>query len=469
MLSACAAGGDAIQPEALVSDLGNLSSGRGIAQAAPKDQAAVESAWWSAWGDPQLDRLLTGDAVTAPSIAQAAARLRLASAGLDGAQADRALRLDASGRVTGERFPDHAVYPAPYAGHWGSQGALTASASHALDFWGRRQQVQAAAFSRVEAARAEAQDARLLLRAAVAEAYVGLDTVYRLRDVAVAGLARRQGVVELLATRERAGLATHIETTQAQEAITTTQEEIERLDGEIALHRHQIAALLGRDPAFADALARPSVRAMADPVPVSAVPANLLGARPDIAAARAAVEAAAHDMGAARAGFYPDVNLVAFAGVQSMGLGHLLRAGSSAAGAGPSVTLPIFDGGRLRAQLRGKTAGYDLAVTQYNAALTQALQEVADGLASLSAAHARQRQTRDAVASASRVLQLLRLRERQGLVGAMDRLSAETTLLLAERRATEADGRIAMAQVALIRALGGAWAPSISFSSGSSK
>ena len=471
-LSACAAGSHSIQPESIALDPASLSPGRDIAGAASQDHAPIVTevtGWWAAWSDPQLDRLLASDTLRAPSIEKAAARLRRASASMEEVGADRAPHINASGEATGERFPDHATYPTPYAGSWGSGGSVAVNMSYALDFWGKRREAQAAAFARADVANAEAKEAVLLLRIALVDAYVRLDASYRLRDLAIAGLARRQAIIDLLATRERAGLATSIETRQAQEAITFTQDDIARLDGEIALRRHQIAALLGRDSAFADELARPSLQAIEDPRPSSAIPANLLGARPDVTAARISVEAAAHDIGVARAAFYPDVNLVAFAGVQSLGLNYLLRAESIAAGAGPTVTLPIFDGGRLRANLRGKAAAYDAAVAEYNDTLTRALQEVADGIASVSAGRKRQSEARAAVTHWLRILDLQRLREHQGLSGATERLSGETALLLAERRAVEADSRLAVAQVTLIQALGGAWSPSSSHFSGQSK
>lgn len=463
-LPACAGGRRSIPTVEALTDAATLASGKDVAEAVARPGARAAKSWWAIWGDPQLDRLIASEAATAPSIAVAAARMRRAAAGLDSAVADRLPSIEGSGRAVGERFPDHSVYPPPYAGNWGSDGALSANANYALDFWGKRRQAQAAAAARLSTARAEADDATLLLRTAVADAYVHLDAAYRERDVATAGLARRQGVLDLIAIRERAGLATGIETAQAREAITAPRDEVARLDGEIAARRHQIAALLGRDPTFADALARPSLQAVADPAPLSAIPADLLGARPDVAAARAAVEAAARDVGVARAAFYPDVNLVAFAGVQSIGLGSLLRAGSIATGAGPAVSLPIFDGGRLRANLRGRAADYDAAVAAYNGALTEALRQVADGVTGLATERARQGEAQAAVAHGSRILDLQRLRERQGLSSAADRLSAETALLMSERRAARADARMAVAQIALIRALGGAWTPSPSLS-----
>lgn len=463
-LSACASGSQSVRPTEVLVDTADLSAGKEIAGAITQPGAPALTSWWTAWGDPQLDRLIASGAVTAPSIAEAAARMRRAAAGVDAASADRLPTIEGSGRAVGERFPDHNVYPPPYAGDWGSEGSLTASASYALDFWGRRREAQGAATARLDVAQAEAADATLLLRTALVDAYVRLDAAYRQRNIAAAGLVRRQGVIDLIAAREHAGLATGIETTQAREAITAIRDEIARLDGEIAARRHQIAALLGRDPAFADGLARPSLKTIGVPAPLSAIPANLLGARPDVTAARATVEAAAREIGVARAAFYPDVNLIAFAGVQSIGLGSLLRAGSIAIGAGPAVSLPIFDGGRLRANLRGKTADYDAAVAAYNGTLTEALRQVADGVTGLTSERARQSEARAAVTHWSHILDLQKLRERQGLSGAADRLSTETALLLAQRRAAEADARVAIAHVALIRALGGGWAPTPSLS-----
>ncbi len=462
-LSACASGSQSIQPAEMPVETSTLSLGKDITGAVAPPGATPARPWWTAWGDPQLDRLLAADALAAPSTAVAAARIRRAAAGLDTAVADQLPTVTGAGRVVAERFPDHSVFPAPYAGNGGSEGSLTASVSYALDFWGKQREAQAAAAARLDIARAEAEDARLLLHTALVDAYVRLDAAYQQRDIAMAGLARRQGVIDLVAARERAGLATGIETTQAREAVTGTRDDIARLDGEIAARRHQIAALLGHDPAFGDALTRPSLKTIGDPAPLSAIPVNLLGARPDVAVARASVEAAAREIGVARAAFYPDVNLAAFAGVQSIGLDSLLRTGSIATGVAPAVSLPIFDGGRLRANLRGKSADYDAAVVTYNGTLTTALRQVADGVTGLAAERTRQSEARAAIAHWSHILDLLALRERRGLSGTADRLTTETALLLARRRAAEADARVAVAQVALIRALGGACpSPSLS-------
>ncbi len=460
LLSACATGSSLIKPESQPPEIGRLSPGHDISDAASSNRTAVEVKWWTVWGDPQLTQLMESHALAAPTVAQAAATVRRSYAGLEGANAERSAAVNANGKAIGERFPDHSTYPSLYAGNWGSEGALGWSARYTIDFWGKRQEAQSAASARVDLALAEAEAAHLLLRTTLVDAYLRLDIAYHIREVAAGELGRREKIVGLIAAREHVGLATSIETIQAREAITATRDEIARLNGEIAQRRHQIAALLGRDPGFAEDITPPKLKKITDPTPLSAIPVNLLGLRPDVAASRAAVDAAAHDIGVARAAFYPDVNLVALAGVQSIGLTSLLRIGSIAAGAGPTFSLPIFDGGRLRADLRGKTANYDLCIALYEGVLTEALRQVADGITSLAAAHARQDEAHAAVAHRSHILNLDHLREQQGISNAIQRLSTETALLLAKRRAAEIDGRVAVEQVALIQALGGAWAPS---------
>lgn len=461
VLAACADGSD-IEPSATLPDLTYLGGGREISAASAQSTANRTVDWWRSYRDPQLDRLVASAVTDAPSMAAAAARIRQAQAVLGLAEADQRPSLTGSGTVLDERFPEHYTYPEPFAGATGGEGRLSADLRYHLDFWGKRREAEAAARERLAMAEAEALDVRLVLQSAVVEAYVQLDAAYRVHDIAASGLARRQGVIDLLDLRTKAGLATAIDAVQAREAITETRSEIARLDGEIARRRYQLAALLGRDPAFAESIARPTLVAIANPAPLSAVPAALLGYRPDVAVRRAAVEAVAHDIGAARAAFYPDVDLTAFAGLMSLGLDHLLRLDAAGIGAGPAITLPIFDGGRLRGTLKGRTADYDVAVADYNAAIATALQQVADGIATLKAEFARRTETEAALAHWTSVVELQKIREQHGLSMATDRLASETALLLSERRAAEADARIAVAQVTLIRALGGAWAPSFS-------
>ena len=233
------------------------------------------------------------------------------------------------------------------------------------------------------------------------------------------------------------------------------------LDGEIGKRRNQIASLMGRDPAFGEQLARPNLTMIPDPAPLSTIPASLLGYRADVAVQRATVEAAAHEIGVAKAAFYPDVDLTAFAGLQSLDLGYLLRPGSAALGIGPAITLPIFDGGRLRSNLQGRDSEYDAAVSTYNSTIMNALQQVADAVIALQTERTRALQSDEALAHWQRVVNLQKTREQQGLSSVMDLVASRLAMLLRERHATEAEAGIAIAQANLVQSLGGAWRPAV--------
>lgn len=469
LLFGCASGGNDYRARRAPLDLQTLDVGHDITAAygaSPIRDTNADGissvAWWTAFGDEQLASLMSMATQTAPSMHMAQARLEQAQATGEAAAADLYPGVDGIASATADRFPDHYTYPSPYSGNYGSQGTIGVGVRYHLDFWGKWRDMANAARWRTQAADFEAADARLLLQTSLATAYLKLDAAYRLRDLAVQELTRRDETLALLATRQRAGLGTDIHAVAEYDAASLTRMEIVRQDAQIARYRHEIAALLGQTPAFADQLARPQKRLAADPAPISNLPATLLGYRPDVAARRSVVEAAAKDIGVARAAFYPDVDLGAFAGLKSLGIGYLLRAGSTSAQIGPAITLPIFEGGRLRANLKERVANYDAAVSAYNATIVNALQQVADGVSVLNAAHARRDAARGSARHWGHVVDLHSLRQHSGLSDARDLLNAETALLLSQRREAEADAEVTEAQVALIRALGGAWEPAAS-------
>jgi len=161
---------------------------------------------------------------------------------------------------------------------------------------------------------------------------------------------------------------------------------------------------------------------------------------------------------AAKAEFYPSVNLVAFAGLSSsLGLGRLLEAGSAQGGFGPALRLPIFDSGRLRANLGGKAADVDAAVASYNGALLGALHDVADQLAGQQSIARQQREQRNAQDAAESAYQLAVQRYRAGLGSYLVVLSAEGTVLAQRRLGVDLKARALDNQVQLIRALGGGY------------
>jgi NodT family efflux transporter outer membrane factor (OMF) lipoprotein len=182
---------------------------------------------------------------------------------------------------------------------------------------------------------------------------------------------------------------------------------------------------------------------------------ELVGRRPDIIAAKLSAQAAASRIKAASAAFYPNINLSASAGVQALGIGNLVKAGSDFGTAQPTVSLPIFDGGQLRGQYRSAEADYQIAVAQYDGALTQALREVADAAASERALGTRLESARDAERHAEAAWRSANNRYKGGLATYLDVLTAEDALVDAQQALASLETRAFALDISLTRALGG--------------
>ena len=297
----------------------------------------------------------------------------------------------------------------------------------------------------------------MLLASSVARSYVQLARLVEQRGVAQRSLKQRDDVLSLINQRVRAGLDTAVEQRQGEGALPESRQQIEALDEQIALTRHALAALTAQAPDALDSLSPQLASVQGVPLP-AAVPADLLGRRADVAAARWRVEAAGSDMQSARAQFYPNINLTAFIGLASIGLDQLVKSGSEQYGAGPALRLPIFDSGRLRANLRGKTAEVDAAVESYNGAVIDAVHDVADQIASLRSVERQQAEQVRAQSAAESAYDLSTQRYKAGLGNYLTVLNAEAAVLNQRRLAVDLKARSLDSQIALARALGGGYA-----------
>jgi len=260
---------------------------------------------------------------------------------------------------------------------------------------------------------------------------------------------------DALASAVDAGLETKVELHQAVSAVFEARADVVATRERIALLGHELAALAGQGPDRGLRLSRPRLNlGPAAALPVR-LPAELLGRRPDIVAQRLRVESASSDIAAARAGFYPNINLNALLGFQSVGLDQLLRSGSRVAGAAVAVSLPIFDGGRLRSNLAGRNADYDLAVEQYNGTLVEALRDVADQVNSWHAIDLQRSEQSRAQTEVEEAYRLATLRYQGGLSSYLSVLSVESQMLAQQRLADALRARRLTASIGLARALGG--------------
>lgn len=423
--------------------------------------ASVNAQWWTTLGDAQLDTLIAQALQGNPSLAVARARTEHAIAIAQATKAASGPQAVFNANVLRERFSANGIYPAPLGGNAWNIGTVEADFSWSPDFFGKHSAEDDAALGQARAAQADAAAAESTLALQVARSYVGLARLLAQRDVAQRTLEQRQEIAKITRQRVDAGLDTRVERTQADAALPDTRTLIESLDEQAMLARRQIAALTGQAPGALAALS-PQLSALTLQAQPDTLGADLLGRRPDVVAARWRVEAATQGVKAARAEFYPDINLSAFVGFNALGgsnvLSNVFKSSSRQFGITPALRLPIFDGGRLRAQLGGKRADLDTAIAQYNAAVLDAVREAGDAIGSGQSLTRQQALQAETLAGTEKAFDLAQQRYHAGLGNYLVVLNAETQVLAQRRAAVDIRARQFDTYLALMKALGGGWA-----------
>ncbi len=411
--------------------------------------------WWRGYNDEQLDQLINEGLANNPTLKAADARMRRAAA-LAGLVDSRLYpQLNGSAEAVLQRFTETGLYPPPFAGATRTVNRLALDGTYALDLWGGREAEFRSALGVLHASEVDGQTARLELTTAIAQTYIRLSGEFDQLRISHDLLRQKQEIKALSERLVGAGLVTEVESQQAAAAIAATEAEIAGTEERIALLRQKLALLVGAGPDRGQIIRQPRIFLAATIGLPAELPAELIGRRPDIVAQRWRIEAAMKTVDAAKAQFYPNINLSAFLGFQSVGLSQLLNGGSRIVGVGPAVTLPIFDADRLRSNLGQADADLDVLIEQYNGAIVNALQDVVGQMTTWRSNQTALEREQVAVAHLEKAYGLAVLRYRDGLTNYLTVLSAEGELITQRRKEAEARNRQFVISIALVHALGG--------------
>jgi NodT family efflux transporter outer membrane factor (OMF) lipoprotein len=417
--------------------------------------------WWKSFADPQLDALIARAMADSPSMDIASARVRQAQQAAVAARAikDPSIALDAE--VTRQRYSENYIYPAPLGGSFVTDSRLALDFSYEFDFWGGQRAAIEGARQQLAAEQAERAAAELVLSISVAQSYFSLQYSARDAELAAALVKQRAETLKLLHLRAERGLISQGDTQGPKAQLADAERALAAARQRIDLYRHQLAALTAQGPeALADLqLAGAESSNDSTLAPPQHLPADLLARRADIVAQRMRIEAANQDVAVARADFYPNIDLTAFAGVQALGTRDLFQSNSKTYGAGPALHLPIFNRNTLRAQFGARLADYDLAVARYNDSVLTAARETADASSNLQALDQQRSAADTGLQALQRARDLAALRHRQGLGNYLDVLAADVSLLAQQRVVAALRDDQRQATLALIRALGGGYTP----------
>lgn len=469
-LAGCAVGPDYDAPKPRLPGSYHLLDAQ---QASKTQPGAINSRWWQTFNDPQLNSLI--DRAVAGNLTLQQAVLRIAGARQELAQARGGLfpSLNGSAKVTRQQLGLEGLLKANGAtDQLDSETASQLSsleqpvtlyqgsfdASWELDLWGRvRRQVELAD-AQTQAMAEQRNDALVSLEAEVARAYLQL----RGAQATVATLEQQIAVAqqswELTQSQQRNGLAPLTDVENARAQLSSLQAQLPQYQSQARQAMNGLAVLLGKTPGALDnELSTPkAMPALPQIVPVG-IPATLARRRPDIRQAEATLHAQTANIGVAVAQLFPSLSLTGQLGVRNTDVSYLDNWSSHFYSVGPSLSIPIFQGGRLVSSVRLARAQQASAALDYRQTVLTALQDVENALVSYRADQARVTALDETTGSLQRAFDLASDSYRQGISTFIDVLDAQRQLAQAEEQATQARMQSALDLVALYKALGGGW------------
>lgn len=453
LLSACAVGPDYRRPETPAAT--EFKENKGWVLAAPLATPSV-GAWWTIFGDETLNQLEPRVATANQSLRASYYAYRQSQALVDAARAGEFPTLGASASANRSSGAATAVGPTGAPTVIASKSA-SLSASWALDLWGKvRRQVEAQQAG-AEASRDTLLAAQLSLQATLAQTYFQIRQADSQIGLAQDTVAAYEKFLQVTRNRYAAGVATLADVAQAQSQLANARVQLAAFNVQRPQLEHAIAVLVGEPPS---SFSLPPKAGLPQPRAVAAgVPAQLLLRRPDLAASERQVAAANAQIGVSKSAWFPSLTLAGQYGWRSNNgsFGSLLSAPNAFWSLGPTLAETLFDGGLRSAQAAQSEAGYQQAVAQYRQASLQALAQVEDQLAALSALADEAALQEQAVAAADESLRVVSNQYKAGVATALNVIVAQVNSYGAHNAAMTIAGQRLSANVALIQALGGGW------------
>lgn len=459
LLSACGTvGKDFVAPQ------GVATPAYRHAAAEPSDQAArLPTAWWTVFGDNQLDQLEQRALRDNPNVRAAAQRLVQAQAQLGVTRASQLPTVGVSAGVSNSRTSAETPMGVTF-GHKsikGTEYSVGANFSYELDLWGRVRRAVEAADAQALAAQDDRDGVMLMLSGQVATTYWqlrGLDA-----DIAILNdaLATRRESQQLIEARFNAGLSNELDVSRTRIERANAEADIQEAQRQRNTLEHALAVLVGASPS--QPILAPAAGAVAATLPQPpaipvGLPASILGQRPDLAASVATLRALNAQVGVAEGAFYPSVSLTGNFGFASETLSNLVKGNARQFSVGPlALSLPVFEGGRIRANVNVAKARYDEAVANHEARLLTALRDVEDALSDVQQRKRQGDVQVQAQQAAARAVQVAQARYDRGVSTYLDVTDAQRSALAADRAAAQIRTQRLLAAVSVARALGGGW------------
>lgn len=426
---------------------GNLSS-------AATDAIRFEN-WWTVFNDPVLSDLIGQARAGNPDMHQAQARVREARAQRGIARAGLFPSMEANASASRSKSSEEAG-----SGMTGNSYAAGFDASWELDVFGGKRRALESSTATWQAAEESLRDVQVSLLAEVALNYVDLRSYQDLLAITESNVTTRSETHDLARWRHEAGLTTQLDVDQAKLSLEQARAQLPTLRTNLEQVKNRIAVLLGQPPGTLKALF-----AKIKPVPATTreiavgVPADLLRRRPDVRTAERQLAAQTAQIGVAEAELYPSFSLAGSVGLESLAYSNLYSSGAQAARGAAQSAWKLFDGGRVRENIKLQTALQEEAMSRYEGAVLTALEEVENALIAYVNEQARRESLSEGVKSGQSAFKLALDQYSSGLVGFQTVLDTQQSLLTVQDQLAVSKAKVASNLIRLYKALGGGWSP----------
>ncbi|MGK5073152.1 efflux transporter outer membrane subunit [Janthinobacterium sp. ZB1P44] len=424
--------------------------------------------WWRQLQDSQLDQLIEKALSASPNLDVAHARIGSALAAFDAQHAQRGATVGVGADANRQRYSGNGLMPAPIGGNYYNEITVGVQAHYDLDWWGKHKAQIAASLGEVNARRAEYAMAEQMLAAEIARRYFSMQNGWARMDNLHALVRLQQQLVVDKEKRIANGLGVSDDHLSAQTRLSLLQQQIALLETQIVTEREALRALLGGDSSALASLQPKQAQALPHALP-GKLGMELLARRPDLQAARWRVQAAMSTIEAAQASFYPDIDLGASFGLDAIKLGKLLQSGSRTLFIGPALSLPLFDSGRLQAQLAGARSERNEIIADYNQNVFNVVRDVAQAGARVQGVENQLRLQQENLRASEAQLRNANARLKQGLADRATQLNAEMTVRGQVDLGMQLQNQRQNAEINLTVALGGGYRGSSDFAATTTK
>ena len=451
LLSACALTPKVQLAEPVVPEVNELEKNL------TNSQFQVEQNWWINLGDTQLNTLMDKALKASPSLSSADARMQAAKALFEANRAVLIPQIGVGGQVSRQQLSQNYIF-LPGMPTTTTYGLAAGSLQWSLDVWGKQKKLMSSAGEKMQASQASYEAAKLMLASTIANVYIDYDRAAKSLALAQSDTQARRNLLNIALQRKDAGIIDDAVLEQSRIDLNVTKIREDQASLALKQLQHQLAVLAGEGPSWGESLATPHL----NPAKITQnfpdkIPADLLARRADLQALLSNVRANRLEVDAAKLDYLPNIDLQANFGYQAYGFENILSPNSQMFSIGPVFNLPIFDGGRIDANVNAKQAARNQAISEYHESLLQSLRQAADGIEGIKIAQKEVAQITESTQSMQNIFNTYQARLTVGIASQEQIDLLQTNLVRQQQALVDAQGRLFAAHVSLVQALGGGY------------